>query len=194
MTICMFDVICVTNRKLCEEDFLSRIEKICKSSVSAVILREKDLSADDYRKLSEKVINICHKYNKKCILHSHADIVSELNADGLHVTMDTFRKIPENKIFTGVSCHSIEEAKEAQTLGADYIIAGHIFETDCKKGLAPRGLNFLSEICHNVDIPIYAIGGINNNNIQYISDAGADGCCIMSGFMRGDIFEYKKNS
>lgn len=186
MTISMSDIICVTNRRLCEEDFLTRIEKIAQSDVKAIILREKDLSADDYKKLAVSVLEICHRYGTKCILHSHEEIALELMADGVHLTMDMLRNLKEKKVFTGVSCHSVAEATEAESLGADYIIAGHIFVTDCKKGLPPRGLDFLSEVCRNVSIPVYGIGGINKNNIESVLSAGASGGCVMSGFMRGD--------
>jgi thiamine-phosphate pyrophosphorylase len=83
----------------------------------------------------------------------------------------------------GASCHSVEEALEAENLHCSYITAGHIFSTDCKKGVAPRGLNFLSDVCNNVSIPVYAIGGINQSNMKAVQNAGANGVCIMSGFM-----------
>lgn len=190
MIICMSDIICVTNRKLCEEDFLVRIERIVRTDVKAVILREKDLSDDEYRKLAVSVLDICRKYRKSCILHSHADIAVELKADGVHFTMDMLRNMKEKRCTIGVSCHSVAEAVEAETLEADYIIAGHIFATDCKKGLEPRGLDFLKKVCESVDIPVYAIGGINSNNIESVIDAGASGSSIMSGFMRGENFGY----
>ena len=181
-------MICVTDRKLCEEDFLKRIGKIVQTGVTSVILREKDLSGSEYRTLAKEVVEICHRYGKKCILHSHPDIVAETGADGVHVTMEMFRNMKDRDIFTGVSCHSVDEAKEAEKLGAGYIIAGHIFQTDCKKGIAPRGLEFLSQVCKAVRIPVYAIGGINMNNIESVISAGASGGCIMSGFMRGEYF------
>ena len=84
----------------------------------------------------------------------------------------------------GASCHSLEEAKEAQNLGCTYITAGHIFLTDCKKGLPGRGLPFLEEICKTVRIPVYAIGGISSQNMESVRKTGAAGACIMSGFMR----------
>ena len=83
----------------------------------------------------------------------------------------------------GTSCHSVEDALEAQRLGADYITAGHVFVTDCKKGLAPRGLDFLRNVCYSVDIPVYAIGGISPDNIASVRKCGAAGACVMSGFM-----------
>lgn len=68
--------------------------------------------------------------------------------------------------------------------GADFLIAGHIFQTDCKKDLAPRGVKFLTEIVSNVEIPVYAIGGINPQNEHLIYECGANGICIMSGYMK----------
>ena len=83
----------------------------------------------------------------------------------------------------GCSCHSPEEAEEAESLGASYITAGHVFATDCKKGLPPRGLDFLEEVCHRVKIPVFAIGGISPGNIASVREAGAAGGCVMSGLM-----------
>ena len=105
----------------------------------------------------------------------------------IHMTMPLLEHIRlEDMNFiklVGTSVHSVEEAVEAENKGVDYIIAGHIFETDCKKGLAPRGTDFLHEVCKNVKIPVYAIGGINPENIGQVVRTGADGACIMSGFM-----------
>ncbi len=84
----------------------------------------------------------------------------------------------------GTSIHSVEDAKEAERLGADYIFAGNIFETDCKKGLPGRGLEFLENVCKAVNIPVYAIGGISEEKMPQILGTGAAGGCMMSGFMQ----------
>ena len=86
----------------------------------------------------------------------------------------------------GCSIHSVEEAKEAQKLGATYLTAGHIYTTDCKKGLPPRGLDFLREVCNAVTIPVYAIGGIHagTGQIREVMECGASGACIMSEMMK----------
>ena len=85
---------------------------------------------------------------------------------------------------TWVSVHTVEEARNAEKLGADGLIAGHIFVTDCKKGLAPRGLEFLKEVCAAVSIPVFAIGGIDDSNSDAVRLAGAQGECRMSWYMR----------
>ena len=82
---------------------------------------------------------------------------------------------------------------EAERLGATYVTAGHVYVTDCKKGLAPRGLDFLRNVCKSVSIPVYAIGGIQldadthtiaQNQVAEIASCGAKGGCIMSGMMQ----------
>ena len=69
-------------------------------------------------------------------------------------------------------------------MGASYVVAGHIFETDCKKGLEPRGLNFIKDISSTLTIPIFAIGGIDEKNSQSVIDSGAFSVCMMSSMMK----------
>ena len=74
----------------------------------------------------------------------------------------------------------------AEALGCTYVTAGHIFDTDSKKGTPGRGLDFLEKVCDAVDIPVYAIGGIGPDNIRSVLEAGAAGACVMSGLMTCD--------
>ena len=86
----------------------------------------------------------------------------------------------------GVSVHGVNEAEHVERQGADFCIAGHIFTTQCKPGVEPRGLDFLRRITSNAAIPVYAIGGINAHNIASVRDVGADGACLMSKLMTCD--------
>lgn len=189
------DIICVTNRQLCSEDFFVRLNRIVSVKPRAVILREKELAAEEYRSMAELAIELCRRENVPCILHSFSDIAAELGADGLHLPIPLLRKLSGNLkdrfSVLGASVHSPEEAAEAESLGATYIAAGHIFPTDCKKGLPPRGLDFLNRVCNTVSVPVYAIGGITSENFASVRQAGAAGACIMSGIMTcGDPAEY----
>lgn len=194
MIIYMYKVICVTNRHLCRDDFLKRIDKLASGGADKIILREKDLSEGEYRKLAEEVIKICKAHGTPCMLHSFPDLTLSLGADGLHLPLNILRnlsaekraKLKRNLPFLGASCHSSDEAKEAMALGCNYIIAGHIFETECKHGLQGRGLEFLKEVSRAVEIPVYAIGGITPENIGKIIDCKAQGACVMSGLMQAE--------
>ena len=187
MIMCMSDILCVTNRKLCQEDFLARIEKIAACHPAGIILREKDMSPEEYETLAMAVMEICNRYGVKCILHSFSMTAISLHADAIHLPLPLLRALSQEQKahfrILGASCHSVEEALEAQTLGCTYITAGHVFETDCKKGLPGRGLEFLQKVCAAVDIPVYGIGGIDADNVAKIRDAGASGACLMSSLM-----------
>lgn len=184
----MSDLICITNRKLCSNNFSDQIEMIASAHPKAIVLREKDLSEKEYEQLARQVMQICQKHGTQCILHSFSNVAIALGAVAVHMPLPLLQKMtPQEKShfqIIGASCHSLEEAKEAQDLGCTYITAGHIFLTDCKKGLPGRGLSFLEEICKAVRIPVYAIGGISSQNMESVRKTGAAGACIMSGFMR----------
>lgn len=184
----MSDILCVTNMSLCQEDFLIRIDKIAREKPQAIILREKNLSENEYRELAVKVMGICRKYGTVCILHSFIRTAINLKADSIHLPLPVLRQMSreEKTKFSviGASCHSVQDAIEAEKLGCTYITAGHIFDTDCKKDLPGRGLDFLSDVCESVSIPVYAIGGISHDNFADVRQAGAKGACVMSGIMR----------
>lgn len=189
----MFEIVCVTNRRLCKENFLTRVELLAAAHPSAIILREKDLSEAEYRELARKAVGICNTYGVKCILHTFVNVAKELNTP-IHLSVPTLRSLSEREregLQFGVSCHSAEEAVEAERLGASYITAGHIFDTDCKKGLPGRGTDFLKEVCSGVKIPVYAIGGIDADNIVKVANIGCRGACVMSGAMTAeDVNKY----
>ncbi|MGN0334826.1 MAG: thiamine phosphate synthase [Lachnospiraceae bacterium] len=193
MIISMSDILCVTNRRLCGEDFPERLEKIAANHPAGVILREKDLSETQYRALAEQVMALCGRYRVPCILHSFVDTAIACQAEAIHLPLPILRTMsPEQKSHfkqIGTSCHSVEEALEAQGLGSTYVTAGHIFATDCKKGLPGRGTDFLRNVCENVSVPVYAIGGINHENMELVREAGAQGACVMSGLMQCENVE-----
>lgn len=181
--------ICVTNRTLCRDDFLTRIDHIAKKGVAdAILLREKDLTEREYLELAEKVLSICKSHNRRCILHTYYKAAKELGCKEIHLPLPLLQKMRdegEKEWFTtvGTSVHSLKQANLAMHLQADYMTAGHIFETDCKKGLPGRGLSFLSKVVCKSEVPVYGIGGISADNAGQIMETGAAGVCIMSGFM-----------
>ena len=167
------------------EDFFTQLEKICAADIDRVILREKHLTEAEYEALAERVIKICEKYNTPLSLHTFTEAAKRLDCKAIHLSFPNFTAGKGKGFETvGVSVHSLDEAKLAEKSGVSYITAGHIFPTDCKKGLPPRGTEFLGEICETVHIPVYAIGGITPENAPFVKAAGASGVCLMSGLMK----------
>lgn len=175
---------------------MSRIKKIAACRPSAIILREKDLSPEEYSRLALSVIELCKIYDVPCILHKYFEVAIKLGVKKIHLPLPVLREMnaTDKKFFDviGASCHSLEELQEAQNLGCTYVTAGHIFATDCKKNLEPRGINFLMKLRDAAKVPIYAIGGINAENISQVKFVS--GACIMSGFMTcKDISSFIEN-
>ncbi len=198
MIMCTYKTVCITNRHLVfgqEETngteklwnaYFMQLEEALKKRVSFVILREKDLSQSQYQTLAKKAIALSKKYQTLCVLHSFTETAMELDHPYIHLPFQRFWALEKDQkekfLQIGVSVHSVEEAKKAQQHGASYITAGHIFQTQCKEGVPPRGLAFLKEICEEVTIPVYAIGGIHSDNAQKCIEQGAYGVCMMSDF------------
>ncbi|MGE4507858.1 MAG: thiamine phosphate synthase [Eubacteriaceae bacterium] len=175
----------VTSQKLCKGDFLERINHLAAGEPDAIILREKELSQTAYDDLAVQVKEICDKHQVRLIVNQRIETAAKVSGH-LQLSMDNFKSFNgECQSFKsiGVSVHSVEEAKVAQKMGASYLIAGHIFATDCKKGLSPRGLDFLAAVCRVTQIPVFAIGGINDKRYPLVLKAGAAGACIMSETM-----------
>ena len=180
-------LICVTNRSLCSDDFLLRLDQISAAGVDAILLREKDLSEVEYTTLAEHVKTICDTHGTKLILHTFISVANRLRLP-IQLPLHVFRALSSADRMQlcgiGVSVHSNEEARFAAEHGADWLIAGHIFNTECKPNLPPRGLEFLHNICESVTIPTSAIGGITADKCTALADAGAAGCCVMSAMMQ----------
>ena len=179
-----FDIVCVTQRAACAEDFCARLAALAAAGVDRIILREKDLTESESLKLAEHALTAC---GDKLTLHHFPGACSALNVPRLHVSLSQLEHAQELRQAVevlGVSIHAPVEAVRAQELGADYVTAGHVFATDCKRGLPGRGLDFLRQTVQAVSIPVYAIGGIAAENIAAVQQTGASGVCLMSGLMR----------
>lgn len=194
----MFKIFCITNRKICKDDFVQTIERVVSSNMKLtsdsnlpkpdmLILREKDLSEDEYYELAKKIKPMCDKAGVEMVIHTYVNVAKKLGVKSIHLPLDKNIMLTEEdkQLFDniGTSVHSLEDLEKAISLGANYVLAGHIYDTDCKKGLPGRGLEFLQEICNNVRVPVIAIGGINMDRLKEVKDVGASGAAIMSGYM-----------
>lgn len=191
-------VIAVTNRKLCRDDFIFRVRSIMDAEPYVAVLREKDLKDCEYQKLAEEIIGGNDKY-RHILSINRPHIARKLGIENVHLTVSDIRKsgCPSGFYRVGVSVHSTEEAITAEKFGANYLIAGHIYETECKKDLEPRGIVFLKKVVKSVSIPVFAIGGICAENYHEPIENGAYGVCLMSELMTCEkpyerITEYKR--
>ena len=185
-------IIGVTNRKLCD-DFHGRIAEISKMDLEYLILREKDLSHDELKIMANEIKDILGDSSVKLIINGNINVAKDVEAVGVQLPFRHFSEgiAKDYDGVVGVSIHSLREAIDGEALGASYLLYGHVFETDCKKGVTPRGLVELREICSRVKIPVYAIGGINEKNYKDVLDSGAYGVAVMSSLMTKSVVNDK---
>ena len=184
--------IVITNRHLVQGDFLKQLEKVTKLHPHALILREKDLTDDAYESLAKKVFDLCKREDITFFLHTKIEIARKIGCQNIHLSIPVLKGLSETekKALTedfceiSISCHSMDDVEIAMAGGATQIILGTIFETECKKGVLGKGVEFVREICQKCPLPVYAIGGMNLQRLPLVIDAGAAGCCMMSGFMQ----------
>lgn len=179
-------VICVTHRLLCPDDFLERLDRIAAQHPYAIVLREKDLSESEYEALARDCLRICQKHDVPLNLNSQIAVARRIGCDGIHLPFHLLLQ-HKNELGdfsrVGVSLHSPEEAAQLADTPATYVQAGHVFPTDCKAGVPPRGLSFLRAVCQATDLPVFGIGGITAERYPAVLQTGAAGACIMSGLM-----------
>lgn len=175
--------IVITNRVLVSGDYMKQIKYALSLHPYALILREKDLSEEEYFSLAESIQALCDKEGVEFFIHSHVNRAMELGYPNIHIGIG---EIPLNNLAfsqISVSCHSISDVELAEQAGATQIVLGTIFETDCKPGLAGKGIGFVKEICDRTALPVFAIGGITLKNLPLVQEAGAYGGCMMSYYM-----------
>lgn len=203
MTKCDFHLIVVTDRKLrgihSPEKF---IERCCRFGVRAVQLREKDLSAKDLLSTAIRIRQATKRFSARLLINERIDIALLCGANGVH--------FPENSLFPhqvrrftqkmllGRSVHTLSSAKDAFKKGFDYILCGPVFKTPSKiKFGRPLGLQMLKKICHNVKIPVFAIGGITPERAKKCINVGAHGVAVIrevykSANLRSTIRQFEK--
>lgn len=179
----------ITDRKLCRDSLPAQIERLMSlpenRRMHAVVLREKDLSSDEYMSLAAAISDIA---GDRLIIHSRIDIAKRLGIQKIHMTLQGMRALSHDKAFfseKGVSVHSVSEAVEAEQLGASYIFISNIYETACKMGLPGKGEELIREVKRKVSIPVVALGGIGigDGRKEKCLAAGADYVACMSAGM-----------
>ncbi len=179
-------LICITHRQLCPDAFLTRLERIAAQRPYAIVLREKDLLESEYEALARDCLAICQRYDVPLNLNTHIAVARRIGCGGVHLPFaQLLRHKDELSDFdrVGVSLHTPEEAAQLSGTPATYVQAGHIFPTDCKAGVPPRGLSFLRAVCQATTLPVFGIGGITAQRYPAVLQTGAAGACMMSGLM-----------
>ncbi|MDO8747391.1 MAG: thiamine phosphate synthase [Thermodesulfovibrionales bacterium] len=186
-----FRLYLITDRKVLSSQFslLSSVEAALKGGVKALQLREKDLGTRELLDMAYRMRELTGKYRAKLFINDRVDIALSVEADGIHLGQKSIpayavRRIVKDKFMIGVSAHSIEEAKQAEKGGADFITLGPVYQTPSKlKYGQPLGVDIIRKIKAEISIQVFAIGGIKKDSNKEVLDAGADGVALISGIL-----------
>lgn len=187
-----FKLYLITDRKQAKMPLLEAVRLALKGGVPAVQLREKDLPVRELLALAQELRSITREFGAKLFVNDHVDVAVAVEADGVHLgrqsmPVDAARKIVGSKLLIGVSTHSVQEAKDAEAGGADFITYGPIFETPSKAHYGkPLGKSTIREVKYPINIPLFALGGIRNTNVLQVIAAGADGVALISSILAAD--------
>ena len=180
------------------ETLYSQVEKALIGGATFIQIREKNLEKDKIIEEARQLKQLCGKYNVPFVINDNVEIAKLTDADGVHVgqgdmTAAEARRILGKDKIIGVSAKTVEQALLAQKMGADYIGTGAVFPTNSKSDAGVCGISSLKAVCDAVDIPVVAIGGINENNILELKGSGADGIAVISAiFAQDDIISSAK--
>ncbi len=176
-----------------KQSLYQQVEAALKGGVTCVQLREKELDEARFLQEARDICALCHQYKVPFIVNDNVDIAIACGADGVHVGQEDMeagkvRRRVGDAMILGVSAHTVEEARQAVRDGADYLGVGAVFPTNTKTDAGRMSNETLRAICGAVNVPIVAIGGINQNNIGKLAGSGVGGVALVSAiFSAKDI-------
>ncbi len=187
-----FSLYLITDRRQMKAPFYEGIEDALKGGVKAIQLREKDLSVRQLHEKACRLREITFRYGARLFVNDRLDIALSVEADGVHlagtgIPLQVVRKITGRKMLIGVSTHTLEEAAEAESKGADFITFGPVYETPSKKKYGPPvGIEKLKEVSERVSIPVFGLGGVRIERVPDVLNAGARGVALISAILSSD--------
>jgi thiamine-phosphate pyrophosphorylase len=195
-----FKVYLITDRKQTKVPLPEAVRLALEGGVRAIQLREKDLPIRELLALSRELRVMTREYGAKLFINDRVDVAVAIDADGVHLGHQSMpasavRNIVGKNMMIGVSTHTLDEARAAESGGADLVTFGPIYETPSKAPFgAPAGLEALRAMTKTVDVPVFALGGIRNKNVGHVLWAGAYGVSVISAiFCAADIKKAAKN-
>ena len=178
------------------ENFLEKVETACRSGVTIIQLREKNLTTNQYYQLAKQVKEITDAYQVPLIIDDRLDVCLAVDAAGLHIGDDELpvsvaRQVLGPDKILGVTAKTVERAIEAEESGADYLGTGAIFPTTTKENAPITLISTLKTICQRVAIPVVAIGGLTSENIDQLIGTGITGVAVVRDLMQAEDIEAK---
>lgn len=184
----------VTDRTWVKDTTLmDQVKEALEGGITFLQLREKHLSKEEFIKEAREMKELSKEYKAPFVINDNIEVALAVDADGVHIgqndmSVEEARKLLGEDKIIGVSAHNVEEAIKAQKGGADYLGVGAVCATSTKKDANVVSKEEIKKICHTVEIPVVAIGGIKKENIKTLEGTDVDGVAVVSAiFAAKDI-------
>lgn len=191
----MMRLYAVTDRSwLNGQTLYEQVEQALKGGVTLVQLREKGLGAEQFLQEARQIQQLCHRFGVPLIINDSIEVALAVDADGVHLGQDDANAAQARQLLgkdkiIGVSAHNVQEALQAVQDGADYLGSGAVFGSGTKTNVSTLPMQTLREICSAVPIPVVAIGGITEQNLQQLSGSGIAGAAVVSAIFAQENIE-----
>jgi thiamine-phosphate pyrophosphorylase len=182
----------IADKKICRHKNIQDVAiQAIEGGAHMIQYRDKESSDRDFLELASALQNICENRRVPFIINDRVDIAAYLKPDGVHLGQDdlpltTARTILGASRIIGISTENIDQAKEAEKQGADYIGIGPIFDTSTKEIDKPVGLEIIRQAKKYLKIPFFPIGGINLENLDQLIQAGSKRMAVGSAVICAD--------
>ncbi len=176
---------------LTEDELMEKCEAALKGGVTLIQLREKTLPSGEFLRRAVRLKELAHRYGVPLIINDRIDIALASHADGVHlgqadIPVAAARKILGSDFIIGCTAKTVELGKQARADGADYIGSGAIYGSDTKSEAMVTPLWTIDEICRESRLPVVAIGGLDNTNLEILRGSQVAGIALSGAIMKAE--------
>ena len=171
------DIYAITNAYEYSGNFLNKVEQQLNNGLGLIQIREKEISKNAFIELTKEIIQMAGNFDAKVMINSDINLAYKLNADGVHLNSSLLHRLSEipKDLIVSASCHSARDIEKAITMDVSFVVLSPVQKTQSHPNTTPIGWDSFSKITQNYSIPIYALGGMKQNDIENAFNAGAIG-------------------
>lgn len=177
-----------------ESLLLINLQKILGRGIKLIQLRLKTLPPEKIKIFIEQAYPLCRQHGASLLMNSAVKNAGDFAVDGVHLTSRDLmslarrpalpRGVPEHALWVAASCHNLRELQHAQAMGVDFAVLAPVLATQTHPETAPLGWGQFTQLVSQVNLPVYALGGLSDSSLAMARQAGAQGIAAIRAFLK----------